>query len=669
MPNSSTPWRPLAWRLLALWVVALAAYSNSFGGEFVFDNATAILRDPRVHAASDENIHLILHEEYWYNSSTTGLYRPLTTLSYLWNYAVLGNGAHPTGYHWFNFLVHLCNIALVFLLGWRLLEDLNAGAVAAALWGLHPLLTESVSNIVGRADLLSAFGLLAGLLCHIEAGRSTGRRKVLWLASLAVAAAVAIFSKEAGAVLPGVMLLYDLLWRDGAGWGRRIPGYAAVLVPFGAFFALRSDLLSRAPLGLVPYADNPLFGTDFWTGRLTALGIIGRYIALFVLPVHQSADYSYNAIPLGVSWMLVLCAALLFLLVVSYRRSRPLFFFTAFYFLTLAPTANLLLLIGSTMAERFVYLPCAGLAGCVAWGLLHLERRFGRPLWAVAIAASLVLAVCTRARNRVWHDDLSLWTSVATAYPDDFKAHTTLAELFANAGPPQLDRAVHEADRTVEIIASLPPGHSSPRPYATAGLCYRLRGDSLPPDAAVPWYDRARDALLRGLQVDASERAEIIRINQAAGKAVTAAGWMPLYLELGRVYTRLHDPAKAREFLAYGQAHSGAPEFSVELSRSWLAEGNSQRAAMALIEPVLAGANSPLLGTELMNLYKQSAPGSCAVRESNGSASVNLQCPIVQQHMCAAAQDLAQGYRQAGQGARADSVSAMAARSFGCPGR
>lgn len=669
MPNSGAAWRPHAWRLAALWVLALAAYSNSFGGGFVFDNAAAILRDPRVHAATPENLHLILHEEYWYNSSTTGLYRPLTTLSYLWNYAILGDGANPAGYHWFNFLVHACNIALVYLLGWRLLEDATAGAVLAALWGVHPLLTESVSNIVGRADLLSAFGVLAALLCHIEAAHSSGRRKIALLFCLALAAGIAVFSKEAGAVLPGVMLLHDLTWREASNWRRRLPGHAAMAIPFAIFFSLRAGLLSRAPLGMVPYADNPLFGAGFWTARITAFGIIGRYIALFLWPARQSADYSYNAIPLGASWTLALCLVALALLIVSFRRARPVFFFTAFFFLVLAPTANLLLLIGSVMAERFAYLPCAGLAGCAAWGLLSLSRRFGRSVWAAAGAVCVALAVCTWARNPIWHDDLSLWNSVAAAYPGDFKAHTTLAELYANAGPTQLDRATHEADLTLQIIASLPPDHCSPRPYATAGLCYRLRGDSLPPDAAPAVYAKARDTLLRGEQVDQAERAEIVRINQTAGKSVTAAGWMPLYLELGRVYTRLHDPEKARQFLAYGQAHSPDPEFTIELSHSWQSEGNAQRAAMTLIEPVLAGSTSPRLAVELVSLYKQTAPASCAVRESNGAASVNFDCPLVRDQMCASAQDLSAVFRQAGQAARADAITALAARLHLCGGK
>jgi len=42
-------------------------------------------------------------------------------------------------------------------------------------------------------------------------------------------------------------------------------------------------------------------------------------------------------------------------------------FFVAFFFATLAPTSNLVILIGAIMAERFLYLPSIGFAGCLAW--------------------------------------------------------------------------------------------------------------------------------------------------------------------------------------------------------------------------------------------------------------------------------------------------------------
>ena len=108
--------------MLALWALVLAAYSNSFQAGLVFDSAMAITRDARIQAVTPQNLRLILTEEYWHGSTTSGLYRPLTTFSYLLNYAVFGNGTHPAGYHWVNLALHAVNVSLVYLLGLLVFE-------------------------------------------------------------------------------------------------------------------------------------------------------------------------------------------------------------------------------------------------------------------------------------------------------------------------------------------------------------------------------------------------------------------------------------------------------------------------------------------------------------------------------------------------------------------
>ena len=154
------------WRLLAIWGLVQIAYSNSFHGAPVFDSASVIGLDPRIRQATSENIEAILIGRYWYVHPTAGLYRPLTTFSYLLNYAILGNGPRPAGYHAVNLALHEVNVALVYALGVLIFGETAPALALAAIWGLHPLLTESVTNIVGRADLLAAFGVLAGLLCY-----------------------------------------------------------------------------------------------------------------------------------------------------------------------------------------------------------------------------------------------------------------------------------------------------------------------------------------------------------------------------------------------------------------------------------------------------------------------------------------------------------------------
>jgi hypothetical protein len=50
--------------MLALWALALAAYSNSFQAGLVFDSAAVISEDARVHAVTPQNLRLTLTGPY-----------------------------------------------------------------------------------------------------------------------------------------------------------------------------------------------------------------------------------------------------------------------------------------------------------------------------------------------------------------------------------------------------------------------------------------------------------------------------------------------------------------------------------------------------------------------------------------------------------------------------
>jgi hypothetical protein len=195
-----------------LCVLVLLAWSNSFNSGFVLDNHFLILDDSRVHQATSENVGLILNHSYWATTLNSGLYRPITTLSYLFNYAILGNGDRPAGYHWLNILLHAMNVFLVYLLGLRLLKKFWPAVFIAAVWATHPVLTESVTNIIGRADLLACLALLGGLLMYLKSTESAGWRRAAWLGGLMAATTLGVFSKESAVAILGVIVLYELTW-------------------------------------------------------------------------------------------------------------------------------------------------------------------------------------------------------------------------------------------------------------------------------------------------------------------------------------------------------------------------------------------------------------------------------------------------------------------------
>ncbi|KAH9362380.1 hypothetical protein HPB48_018032 [Haemaphysalis longicornis] len=140
-------------------------------------------------------------------------YRPLTVLTFRLNFAV--HGLDPFGYHLVNVLLH----ALVCLLYHRMCLTLLpswTSLLAALLFSAHPIHTEAVTSIVGRAELLSAAFFLGALLFYIRSGASTAVFKEQanghWRRCIAtfVLATAAMLCKEQGITVLAVCCIYEL---------------------------------------------------------------------------------------------------------------------------------------------------------------------------------------------------------------------------------------------------------------------------------------------------------------------------------------------------------------------------------------------------------------------------------------------------------------------------
>jgi len=161
---------------VALALVTALAYWNSFRAELILDNIPIIVQDPRLKTTEWSSLRAILAFNYWWPTGDSNLYRPLTTLTYWFNYSVLGNGASPAGYHAVNLLLHGLNAVLAFLLVRGVAGRARVALVAAAVFASHPLTVESVTNVVGRADLLAGVSILGGL-CLYRAYLGAGGRR------------------------------------------------------------------------------------------------------------------------------------------------------------------------------------------------------------------------------------------------------------------------------------------------------------------------------------------------------------------------------------------------------------------------------------------------------------------------------------------------------------
>ena len=628
---------------LALGLLTALAYSNSFSAGFALDNQNLLLGDSRIQTANAANVDLILYHTYWWPHGESGLYRPLTTFSYLLNYAILGDGDRPAGYHWINFALHTANVLLLFAIGLRLMAGraraLPAAFFIAMLWAAHPVLTESVTNIVGRADLLAGFAVLSGFLLSLKSMEATGWRRGAWLAGLAAVTAVGVFSKESAVVLPGVIVLYALAC--GKEWRRTAAACLATLAPIGIMLWQRAAVLSSSMPSEYPFADNPITGAGFWIGRLTAMKVLGRYLWLAIWPVKLSADYSYSEITLVrgslEDWLCCLAVAGVgALTAILWKRDRLAFFFAGFAFLNLLPASNLLFPIGAIMAERLLYLPLAGLVAAAVIPLAGaLDGAGAVAICGVAIAAGF--AGRTWVRNFDWTDDKTMAAAGVLSSPRSFKFHRLLAAQLVSADPShrETDRAVAEADRCVAILGALPDELDLPEPWNLAAVCHRVMGDTLSGDDARAQYQETARLAQRSIAIDAaSRRSYDLRHGLKSAVPMSAAdGYRTLasaYLHLGQAREAL---AAANEAQTIDPANVGVYD---EIADAYFAEHRGEDAAVALAEGILLTGDRSLRD-ELVKLYQSGLDTSgCAVVAGPRGAILNPSCAIVRQNLCEA---------------------------------
>ena len=631
---------------LALVALALLAFSNSFSAGLALDNQVLVTGDPRIREATSHNIGQIFAHTFWWPNGEAGIYRPLATLSYLFNYAILGNGSRPAGYHWINFLLHAANVLLVFALMRRLLGGFRVPLFIAGLWAVHPALTESVTNIVGRADLLAGMAVLGGFLMYLKSSDTTGKRRIGWLAGLAGATAVGAFSKESAVVLPGVIILYELtLHSPGRSVEERtgerpianrprvsnpphmvsvVVGCLATILPIAAMLWQRSLVLAAAPPAEFPFVDNPITGADFWIGRMTAIKVLARYLWLTIWPVKLSADYSYSEIPLvrgsvadWTAWIAV--AVVLCLVALAWRRNRLVFFFACFGFLNLLPAANLLFPIGTIMAERLLYLPLVGWLACLVIAI-HSVRRAHIFLTAIVV----VFAVRTWVRNLDWKDDLAMASASVQASPGSFKGHRLLAVALFQAQPDysNIDRVLEESNKSLAILRTLPDHLNVPSPWNEAAAYQVAKGDSLRGASNEPYEEAVRTA----------KRA--IAIEGARDRPVAAES----YRLLATAHLRLHQAEQARA--AAMQARAIEPlnvDVYGQIADSYLAQSRGEDAAITLAEGMFATGDGSLRN-DLLKLYQSGIDtAGCAVVSGPRGPALNPECDIVRRDLCAGA--------------------------------
>ncbi|HUG80634.1 MAG TPA: hypothetical protein VML01_03160, partial [Bryobacterales bacterium] len=244
--------------------LALVILSPSVAGSFHFDDYY-MLDDPVLQASSG-----------WWEVFRLDRTRPLTYFTFWLNYQL--GGIDPLGYHVVNLLLHLA----VIWVAWRvfsLIANDRIAWLATGIMALHPVQTEAVSYVFGRATILAAFLCLLCWKAWIE-GRQG--RAVVWFA-------LALLAKEEAAALPIFLVGYEYVYRGHE--GRPQPEWLrAWLIMFALCAAAAARLVYVA---LVTPGAGALFdlgGITPWSYLLTQARVVWLYLRLLIVPVGLNFD-------------------------------------------------------------------------------------------------------------------------------------------------------------------------------------------------------------------------------------------------------------------------------------------------------------------------------------------------------------------------------------------
>ncbi|KAG9470556.1 hypothetical protein GDO78_017356 [Eleutherodactylus coqui] len=486
---------PGVWILAVPAVVAGLCFARSLLGEFVHDDVWAILNNPD--SRGETNLSTIFKNDFWgkamADNTSHKSYRPLCVLSFRVN--AYWSGLEPFYFHAVNVVLHcMVTAVLGYTCSTAVFEDRKQAVASALLFAVHPVHTEAVAGIVGRADIISCLLFLLAFLSYIRSVEVNpppdcfpGTTSPLLLLLSLFLGTCAMLVKETGLTVFGVCLVYDLqilcwwkslrasssthprsMWDVTAPFLKRallISCHVIVVLGFRVY-------IMGGSMPLFSEQDNPASFSPYILSRFLTFSYLLAFNAWLLLgPITLCYDWQVGSIPLVHSIWDIRNAFTLLLVVVLLSLSRHCLtgskraghrevtvglLFLIFPFI---PASNLFFRVGFVVAERVLYMPSMGFCILCVHGLKRLSSRVGpRGSSAVPLCFLLLLVLfsCKSvSQTECWRSRESLFRSGVLTLPHNAKVHYNYANFLKDQNRKE------EAISHYKTVLRLYPQHSS----------------------------------------------------------------------------------------------------------------------------------------------------------------------------------------------------------------
>ena len=594
--------RPAVLPALVLVVLTLAAFAPVMTAGYVWDDELYVTGNPHLKSA----VGLF---DIWFRLGSTTMYAPAAFTTFWVEYHLWG--LNPLGYHLVNLSFH---VACVLLL-WAVLRRLEVGGawLAAALFGVHPVMVESVAWVSELKNVQSAFFCLLSLLAYLRFSPPDGtalpgarRRRVSYVLALLLFAAALLTKAVAVALPPAILIL--VWWKR----GRVQRGDVLAVAPMLAM-GLAAGLVTI----FVEHRYSGATGAAWQLSLLERILVAGRavwfYAGKLAWPVNVLSIYPRWQVSASAWWQYLFPAGAVALVgALWYGRRRfgrgPLAAVLCFGVLVspLVGIFNVAYHLYSFVADHFQYHAAPALFALFASGVASFRSRNGRWLGrAVDIGSGvilLVLAVLTIRHVRAFHDEKTRCLSTIEGNPGAWSAMYNLGLRLKVEGNPQ--EALHWYAEALKVT----PGNAEV--LNNAGVALMSLGD------AAEAVRRYREAL-RVWPAYALAHSNLANALASLGERESA---IREYSEALRLKP---DYAEARANLAQVLAADGRPADAVREYREALRIRPDDAGAHRGLGVTLAGAGRL---DEAIAEYRDAlriSPGDASILKDLGTALAN----------------------------------------------
>jgi protein O-mannosyl-transferase len=389
------------------------------------------------------------------------------------------------------------------------------------IWVVHPLLTDAITYVAQRTEVLMGLFFFLTLYCSIRAWNAPR----LWTAAAIASCALGMGSKQTMVAAPFIVGLWDWIFATAdpatIRQSRRslYAGLAATWIILAVLVAME-----RWPhsIGFAREGWTP------WTYLLTQSGVIVHYVRLSLTGSPLSLDYDGWPMARSIAQVAQYALPLAIIVVatgVAIVRRRPWGFPGGWFFVTLAPSSSVLPLATEIAAERRMYLPLAALivaavvaAYLIGQRVLDLSisdlrrRRIIAVTLTVIIVGGIAIAcgAATYARNRDYWSDERIWQDTVEKRPNNPRARVNYAiDLQAAGRLADAERELREAVRLKDTSAA---AHANLGPILCGSgkldecILHLERALALDPDYSSAHANLAEAYAARGKRVRAAEQ-------------------------------------------------------------------------------------------------------------------------------------------------------------------